>query len=59
MLDHEKFIRKLYTYAEGGKGIAKFVSFFSDEGYMCDIPSGLKLRAGYRRRYRRLRKCIS
>src|SRR3984885_7409176 len=45
MLDHEKFIRKLYTYAEG-KGIdtQKFVSMFSDEGYMLDMASGTKFR---------------
>ena len=45
MLDIEKFIRKLYTYAEGqGLDTEKFVSMFSDEGYMCDIPSGTKFR---------------
>src|SRR6476620_11137806 len=34
MLDHENFIRKLYTYAEGqGLDTQKFVSMFSDEGY--------------------------
>ena len=45
MLDHEKFIRKVYTYVEG-KGIdtQKFVSMFSDEGYMLDMASGTKFR---------------
>ncbi len=44
MLNNEKIVRELYAAAEGsGKDIAKLVSFFSDEGYMCDIPSGLKL----------------
>jgi ketosteroid isomerase-like protein len=44
MLSNEKIVRELYAAAEGsGKDIAKLVSFFSDEGYMCDIPSGLKL----------------
>ena len=43
MLDHEKFIRKLYTYAEGqGLDTEKFVSMFSDEGYMLDMASGTK-----------------
>jgi predicted ester cyclase len=45
MLDHEKFIRKLYTYAEGqGIDTQKFVSMFSDEGYMLDMASGTKFR---------------
>jgi predicted ester cyclase len=45
MLDHEKFIRKLYTYAEGqGLDTQKFVSMFSDEGYMLDMASGTKFR---------------
>jgi len=45
MLDHEKFIRKLYTYAEGqGLDTEKFVSMFSDEGYMLDMASGTKFR---------------
>jgi predicted ester cyclase len=45
MLDHEKFIRKLYTYAEGqGIDTEKFVSMFSDEGYMRDVPSGIVFR---------------
>ena len=44
MVNNEKIVRELYAAAEGsGKDIAKLVSFFSDEGYMCDIPSGLKL----------------
>ena len=38
MLNNEKIVRELYAAAEGsGKDIAKLVSFFSDEGYMCDI----------------------
>ena len=45
MLDNEKFIRKLYTYAEGqGLDTEKFVSMFSDEGYMLDMASGMKFR---------------
>jgi ketosteroid isomerase-like protein len=45
MLDNEKFIRKLYTYAEGkGLDTGKFVSMFSDEGYMLDMASGMKFR---------------
>jgi ketosteroid isomerase-like protein len=44
MVNNEKIVRELYAAAEGsGKDIAKLVSFFSDEVYMCDIPSGLKL----------------
>ena len=44
MLNNEEIVRELCAAAEGsGKDIAKLVSFFSDEGYMCDIPSGLKL----------------
>ena len=45
MLDHEKFIRKAYTYVEGqGLDTQKFVSMFSDEGYMLDMASGTKVR---------------
>jgi ketosteroid isomerase-like protein len=45
MLDNEKFIRKLYTYGEGqGTDMEKFVSMFSDEGYMLDMASGTKFR---------------
>src|ERR1700689_2859825 len=45
MLDNEKFIRKLYTYAEGqGLDVDKFVSMFSDEGYMLDMASSTKFR---------------
>ena len=45
MLDHEKFIRKLYTYGEGDQmDVEKFVSMFSDEGYMLDMASGTKFR---------------
>ena len=45
MLDHEKLIRKLYTYGEGqGIDTRKFVSMFSDEGYMLDMASGTKFR---------------
>jgi hypothetical protein len=44
MLNNKEIIRELYAAGEGsGKDIAKFVSFFSEEGYMCDIPTGLKL----------------
>jgi ketosteroid isomerase-like protein len=45
MLDHEKLIRKLYSYGEGqGIDPQKFVSMFSDEGYMLDMASGTKFR---------------
>ena len=45
MLDHEKLIRKFYSYAEGqGTDMEKFVSMFSDEGYMLDMASGTKFR---------------
>ena len=45
MLDHEKFIRKLYAYGEGqGLDTERFVSMFSDEGYMLDMASGTKFR---------------
>src|SRR5450432_4130757 len=41
----EKFIRKLYTYGEGDQmDVEKFVSMFSDEGYMLDMASGTKFR---------------
>jgi ketosteroid isomerase-like protein len=44
-LGNEEIIRNLYAAAEGqGKDIEKFVSFFSEEGYMCDMPSGTKFR---------------
>ena len=47
MLNNEEIVRELYAAAEGsGKDIAKLVSFFSDEGYMCDIPSGMKREVG-------------
>jgi hypothetical protein len=45
MLGNEKIIRELYAAAEGhGMDIEKFVSMFSEEGYMYDIPSGTKFR---------------
>jgi hypothetical protein len=45
MPDHEKFIRQLYTYGEGGQmDVEKFVSMFSEEGYMLDMASGTKFR---------------
>ncbi|MEO8645417.1 MAG: ester cyclase [Pseudomonas sp.] len=45
MLNNKEVIRELYAAGDGsGKDIAKFVSFFSDEGYMLDISTGLKLR---------------
>lgn len=44
MLNNIEIVRELYAAGEGsGKDIAKFVSFFSEEGYMCDIPTRLKL----------------
>lgn len=45
MLTNKEIVRQLYAAGEGsGKDIAKFVSFFSDEGYMRDIPTGLTLK---------------
>src|ERR1700685_1616496 len=45
MLNNEKLIRKLYTYGEGDQmNVEKFVSMFSDEGYMLDMASGTKFR---------------
>ena len=45
MLSNEEIIRELYAAGEGqGMDTEKFVSMFSDEGYMLDIPSGTKFR---------------
>ena len=45
MPSNEEIIRKLYASAEGqGMDVAKFVSNFSDEGYMLDMASGTKFR---------------
>jgi hypothetical protein len=45
MLGNEEIIRELYAAGEGqGTDIEKFVSMFSEEGYMLDIPSGTKFR---------------
>ncbi len=42
---NEEIIRKLYASAEPpGMDTEKFVSFFSEEGYMYDVPSGTKFR---------------
>src|SRR6478752_6573063 len=44
-LDNEEIIRNLYAAGEGpGMDTEKFVSFFSKEGHMYDIPSGTKFR---------------
>ena len=44
-LGNEQIIRKLYAVGEPpGMDTRKFVSFFSKEGYMCDVPSGTKFR---------------
>jgi len=44
-IDNEEIIRELYAAAEGqGTDIEKFVSMFSDEGYMRDVPSGTEFR---------------
>jgi ketosteroid isomerase-like protein len=44
-LDNEEIIRKLYAAAEGpGMDTEKFVSFFSEKGYMYDVPSGTRFR---------------
>ena len=45
MPSHEQTIRELYAAAEGrGMDTEKFVSMFSDDGYMRDIPSGTDFR---------------
>jgi predicted ester cyclase len=45
MLGNEEIIRELYAAGEGqGTDVEKFVSIFSEEGYMLDIPSGTKFR---------------
>src|SRR3984957_16842581 len=44
-LGNEEIIRKLYAAGEGpGMDTEKFVSLFSEEGYMYDVPSGTKFR---------------
>ena len=44
-IGNEEIIRKLYAAAEGpGMDTEKFVSFFSEKGYMYDVPSGTKFR---------------
>jgi ketosteroid isomerase-like protein len=44
-LENEEIIRKLYAAGEPpGLDAKKFVSFFSKEGYMYDVPSGTKFR---------------
>jgi hypothetical protein len=44
-LDNEEIIRKLYAAGERpGMDTEKFVSFFSEKGYMYDVPSGTKFR---------------
>jgi len=45
MSDIETIIRKLYSVAEGNAlDMETFVSSFSSDGYMTDIPAGLTLR---------------
>jgi ketosteroid isomerase-like protein len=45
MLGNEEIVRELYAAGEGqGTDIEKFVSMFSEDGYMLDIPSGTKFR---------------
>jgi hypothetical protein len=45
MLRNEEIIGEPYAAAEGqGTDIEKFVSLFSEEGYMYDIPSRMKFR---------------
>lgn len=45
MRDKETIIRELYAVAEGdGFNMETFVSAFSDDGYMTDIPAGATLR---------------
>ena len=44
-IGNEEIIRELYASAEGpGMDTEKFVSFFSEKGYMYDVPSGTKFR---------------
>jgi predicted ester cyclase len=45
MPSNEEIIRELYAAGEGqGMDTQKFVSTFSDEGYMWDMATGMKLR---------------
>jgi ketosteroid isomerase-like protein len=45
MLGNEKIIRELYAAGEGqGMDTRKFVSMFSEQGYMLDVPSSTKFR---------------
>jgi ketosteroid isomerase-like protein len=45
MPSNEEIIRELYAAGEGqGMDPKKFVSMFSEEGYMLDIPSSTKFR---------------
>jgi len=45
MLNNEKIIRELCAAAQGqGTDIDKFVSMFSEEGYMWDMACGMKFR---------------
>lgn len=45
MRSNEEIIQELYVCGEGqGMDTKKFVSMFSQEGYMLDIPSGTKFR---------------
>src|ERR1700682_998773 len=45
MLSNEEIIRELYVAGEGqGTDTKKFVSMFSEEGYLLDVPSGTKFR---------------
>jgi len=45
MPSNEEIIRELYAASEGrGLDAEKFVSMFSDEGYMWDMASGMKFR---------------
>lgn len=43
MNSNESIVRTLYAAAEGeAKDTEKFISFFSDDGYFLDVPSGMK-----------------
>lgn len=45
MPNNEEIVRELYAAAEGhGTDPAKFVSMFSEDGYMRDMPSGTEFR---------------
>jgi ketosteroid isomerase-like protein len=45
MTDNEQLIRELYACAEGDRGeFQKAASFFANDGFMLDMPTGKKFR---------------